>query len=364
MADTGYMRRALELAAAAEGEVSPRPPVGALIVDRQGRVAGEGATEPSPGPHAEVVALRRAGPRAAGATLYTSLEPCSHTGDTPPCSQALVAAGVRRVVVGMRDPNPLVRGRGIRALRAAGIEVRVGVLRAQARELIAGFTRWVTTGRPLLTLKMASTLDGRVAAPDGTSRWITGPKARHEVHELRARVDGILVGAGTIAADDPSLDVRLPGYTGSQPRPIVADASGRTPPTARIFAPGRRPIVLSTAGVGATQRRSWEDAGARVLVLPAAEDGVDPDAALAALGELGLCHVLLEGGPALAGAFVAAGLVGRYRLYLAPKLLGPDALALLGTGVKTLDEAWNLQIKHVVRVGADIRIDAIPGEAR
>lgn len=363
MADTGYMRRALELAAAAEGNVAPRPPVGALIVDEQGRVVGEGFTDPLPGPHAEITALRNAGPRAVGATLYVTLEPCSHTGDTPPCADAAVAAGVRRVVIGTRDPNPVVHGRGIRILQDAGIDVRVGVLRERTREMIAPFARWVTTGRPLVTLKMAATLDGKVAAPDGTSKWITGPEARLEVHELRRRVDGILVGAGTVEADDPALDVRLPGYTGRHPRPIVADASGRTSPNARVLAADRRAIVLTTETVAATRRRAWERAGAQVLVLPAAEGGVDPKAALEALGELGLCHVLAEGGPTLAGTLVAAGLVDRYRLYLAPRLLGADALAMLGTGAKALDDAWPVRIEGVVRVGADLRVDAVPGEA-
>lgn len=362
MTNIEHVRRALNLAAAAP-RVSPRPPVGAVIVDDRGEVVGEGATTPVPGPHAEVVALREAGPRAAGSTVYVSLEPCSHHGETPPCADALISARVRAVVTAMVDPNPLVGGTGIERLRAAGIDVIVGPCEQEARRLIEPFTVWVTSGRPRVTLKLASTLDGKVAAADGSSQWITGDDARAEVHELRRRADGVLVGAGTVAADDPQLTCRLPGYAGPQPCRVVVDSSGRTSPQARIFDDAAPTLVLTTPDVPDEVRESWVRAGADVVELPRGEGGVHLGSALGALGRMGMCDLLCEGGPTLAGAAVHAGLVDRFLLYLAPKLVGGDAPGLLSSGVKTIADAWSLDVENITRVGTDIRIDARPGRA-
>jgi diaminohydroxyphosphoribosylaminopyrimidine deaminase/5-amino-6-(5-phosphoribosylamino)uracil reductase len=338
--------------------------VGSVVVDEAGAVAGEGATEIAPGPHAEISALRAAGERARGGTAYVTLEPCSHHGDTPPCAEALIAAGVRRVVVATEDPNPLVDGSGLRILREAGLEVSCGVGEERARELIEPFAMWVTSGRPLVTLKLAATLDGKVAAPDGTSRWITGEESRRQVHELRRRVDAVLVGAGTVVADDPALTARLPGYEGRQPLRAVLTSSGRIPPQAQIFDGGAPAAILTTNDAPEESRQAWAAAGAEVIVLPPDDGGVALPEALAALGSRGVCHVLCEGGPTLAGALVAAGLVDRVILYLAPMLVGGEAPGLLALGVKTIADAWPLQVTDVARVGEDIRVDARIGSAK
>lgn len=358
MAENGFMRRALQLAEAADGAVAPRPAVGAVIVTPSGEIVGEGITQAAPGPHAEIAALRQAGERARGATAYVTLEPCGHTGATPPCAHALVEAGIRRVVAGCRDPNPAVRGRGLAYLRAAGVEVRTGVLGRSARARIEPFARWVTTGRPLVTIKLAATLDGRAAAPDGTSQWITGPQAREEVHELRRRVDAVVVGAGTVGADDPSLTCRLPGYEGPQPRRVVLDSTGRTSTEARVF-DGTAPVIILTGdGASVDRRRAWAKAGADVRVLPAGPGGVALEPALQTLGELGVCHALVEGGPTLAASVVDAGLADRFRIYVAPTVLGRGMPAFEGGGVQTLADARSLVIERVGRVGSDVRIDA------
>lgn len=360
MTDELYMRRALALAAGVEGRVSPRPPVGAVVVSSEGRVVGEGATTPSPGPHAEVVALDAAGSRAAGGTVYVSLEPCAHTGATGPCAEALVRARVARVVAATRDPNPQVDGDGLDILRDGGVEVIEGVCEEDARTMIAPFDTWVRTGRPFVTLKLASTLDGKVAAPDGTSRWITGDAAREEVHHLRRRADAVLVGAGTAEADDPRLTCRLPGFDGSQPRRVLVDSSGRTPPAGRLFDRSAPTTVLTTDAAPAECRAAWSDAGAEVVGVSPSETGVDLHVGLRLLGDGGICHVLCEGGPTIAASLVAAGLVDRILLYLAPKLVGGDAPGILGWGVKTLADAWELEIVGVERIGDDLRLEARP----
>jgi diaminohydroxyphosphoribosylaminopyrimidine deaminase/5-amino-6-(5-phosphoribosylamino)uracil reductase len=354
------MRRALDLARRAEGSVSPRPPVGAVVAGSDGAILGEGFTQPSPGPHAETVALAAAGAAARGSTLYVSLEPCAHTSVTPPCAQTVVDAGVARVVAAVRDPDPRTSGRGFKLLRSSGISVTIGVCGADARRLIEPFATWVRASRPLVTLKLAASLDGKVAAPDGSSRWITGEEARLEVHELRARVDAVLTGAGTIAADDPALTCRLPGRDpgARQPVRVIVDSSGRTPSSAKVFDDSTAVIVLTTDRAPLSRREEWQRSGARVEVLPSGEGGVSIPDAMRRLGELGLCHVLVECGPALASSLVEAGVADRLIVYLAPSLIGGDAPGLLSAGVKTLADARRLSIDGVSRVGADVRIDA------
>lgn len=354
------MRRALELAARAEGSVSPRPPVGAVIVSESGEIVGEGWTRAGAGRHAETAALDVAGPRAEGATVYVTLEPCVQSSVSRPCAQALIASKVRRVVAATRDPNPDVNGRGLRLLRRAGIDVRTGVLRSSARDLIEPFERWITTHRPFVTLKLAMTLDGKAAAPDGTSKWITGPESRTEAHGLRRRVDAVIVGGGTVEIDDPSLTFRLPDVEGTQPLRVVADSSGRTSPTARVFDGSAPVLIVTTTEVPAERVAEWERAGADVVRAGTREGGVDLEACLDELGRRGLCHVLCEGGPTLAGSFAAQGLVDRFVFFLAPKLIGGEAPGVLGTGAKTLADAWELEIERVRTVGPDIRVDARP----
>lgn len=354
-----YMARALELADGADGSVAPRPPVGAVIVSPGGEVVGEGFTRRKPGPHAEAAALEAAGDRARGATVYVTLEPCTVATSKPvSCAQLLIEAQVARVVAAITDPCLDINGRGFEMLRQAGIDVATGLAATEAAALIEPFTKWITTQRPFVTLKLAASMDGKVAAPDGTSRWITGEASREQVHDLRRRADAIVVGSGTVVADDPALTFRTPGLRGDQPLRVVFDSSGRTPRDAQLF-DGASPALVVT-----TDDADVPAYNAEVVRVPSSEGGVDIDAALTLLGERGLCHVLVEAGPTLAGSFMERGSVDRLVLYLAPKVIGGDAPGLFSSGVKTLADAWHLEIRTVTRVGDDIRIDARPRMGR
>ncbi|HEX6498141.1 MAG TPA: bifunctional diaminohydroxyphosphoribosylaminopyrimidine deaminase/5-amino-6-(5-phosphoribosylamino)uracil reductase RibD [Micromonosporaceae bacterium] len=343
-AEAAAMSRAIELGALGLGATSPNPSVGCVVLDAAGQVAGEGRTAPAGGPHAEVVALRAAGRRARGGTAVVTLEPCDHTGLTGPCTRQLIAAGVARVVLAVRDPNPIAAG-GVETLRAAGIDVEIGLAAAEAAH---GLRYWLTAvhrRRPYLIWKYAATLDGRVAAADGTSRWITSPDARADVHRLRSGVDAIIAGVGTVLADDPALTVRLAGVE-RRPLRVVVDSHGRTPPDARVR-DDAAPTWVATAGeVG-------RDPDGRV----------DLDALMTALYTRGVRGALLEGGPTLAGAFLRAGLVDEVVGYVAPKLLGAGPAALTGVGVTSIGEAIDLVLTDVTRVGADIRLTAVTKEA-
>ncbi|MFL6137109.1 MAG: bifunctional diaminohydroxyphosphoribosylaminopyrimidine deaminase/5-amino-6-(5-phosphoribosylamino)uracil reductase RibD [Frankiaceae bacterium] len=352
--ETAAMRRALALAAAAAGSTSPNPPVGAVVLDAAGAVVGEGAHVGGPGhPHAEVVALAAAGDRAAGGTVVVTLEPCDHTGRTGPCTQALLAAGVARVVHALADPSEPAAGGG-RALAAAGLDVEGGVLADEAAAVVEPWLHGLRTHRPFVTWKVAATLDGRCQAADGTSRWISSEASRSDAHALRARCDAIAVGVGTVLGDDPLLTVRGPDGTAAkrQPLRVVLDTAGRTPATARVLGPGC--LVVTGAAVPVP-------AGAQALPVGAGGDGrVDLAAALRALHERGVRHLLLEGGPRLAGGFVAAGLVDEVVAYLAPSLLGAGAAAIEGAGVATVGLAHRLRFTDVHLVGPDLRIVARP----
>lgn len=355
--DEAYMRRALELAERGRGQVAPNPLVGAVIA-RGGETVGEGWHQGPGTRHAEVVALDAAGERARGATLYVTLEPCSHLGRTPPCAPRLVEAGVARVVAGMVDPNPLVEGRGMRILRDAGIEVEVGVLEREAAGLNEAFAKHVRTGLPLVTLKMAASLDGRVAARDGSSRWITGEEARADVHGMRAAVDAIMVGAGTAFRDDPALTCRAPGYRGPPKLRVIVDGRGIVPETHRVF-DGEAPVLVATTEAAPEDRRgAWRRLGATVLVLEEGSSLVPLERLFAELGKRDVQHVLVEGGPTLAWELVERRLVDRLVLFLAPKLIGGRAApgVLEGEGVPGIAEALPFDIEEVVRVGPDIKV--------
>lgn len=333
--DSAAMREALALAWRAVGTTSPNPPVGCVILDPAGQVVGTGYTQPPGGAHAEVMALREAGTRAAGGTAVVALEPCAHTGRTGPCVEALLAAGLARVVYATADPNPTAAG-GASRLRAAGVEVTGGVLQAEAEQ--GALEPWLTAtrlGRPFVTWKYAATLDGRTAAADGTSQWITGEPARADVHVLRGTVDAIVAGAGTVLADDPHLTVRAADGTlaARQPLRVVLDRRGRVPASARV-----------------------RDDAAETLVL----DLPDPAAVLDLLHARGVRHVLLEGGATLAGAFVHAGVVDRVVGYLAPLLFGAGRAALEDAGITTLRDALRLRIDDVTQLGRDLRVTARP----
>lgn len=332
-ADPRMMARALAVAEAARGRTSPNPWVGAVLVTATGTY--EGATAPPGGPHAEVAALSRceeAGDRAKDATMYVTLEPCAHQGRTPPCVDAIVAEGVARVVVALSDPDPLVSGLGIAALEAAGVEVSVGVGADAAAAQLAPYLKHRRTGRPWVVLKLAATLDGRIAAPDGTSRWITGDAARRDAHAWRAASDAVLVGAGTVRADDPALTVRPDASEG----PVAA---------------GRQPlrVVLGKAP-------------AHARVRPALELDGDLGAVLDHLGGIGVLQLMVEGGARVAHDFHAAGLVDRYVLYLAPALFGGDDARPLfdGKGARAMAELWRGRLVSVRKLGDDLRVELEP----
>jgi diaminohydroxyphosphoribosylaminopyrimidine deaminase/5-amino-6-(5-phosphoribosylamino)uracil reductase len=324
--DLIHMRAALALAQRGLGNAWPNPAVGCVLV-KDGRVIGRGWTQPGGRPHAETEALRRAGDAARGATAYVTLEPCSHHGRTPPCCEALAGAGIARVVMAMRDPDPRVNGRGLAMLRCAGIAVEEGLLEAEARALNAGFFRRIQAGMPVVTLKLASTLDGRIATATGESRWITGEAARREVHALRARHDAILVGSGTVLADDPDLTCRLPGMERVPMLRVVADARLRTPPSARLVQSARvAPVLVMTApGHPPAAQAPFMEAGADMVTAPAhAAGGLDLPSLLRALGRRGVTRVLAEGGAGLAAALLRQGLVDRLVWFHAPAVMGGD----------------------------------------
>lgn len=355
-----FMGRALELARNGLGLASPNPMVGAVVV-AGGEIVGEGWHEGPGTPHAEVRAVEAAGDRARGETLYVTLEPCSHHGRTPPCAPVVRDAGIARVVASIPDPNPAVDGRGIRLLRDSGVEVVEGVRAAEATRLIAGFARHVRTGLPLVTLKMAASLDGRVAARDGSSRWVTGEAARADAHRLRAAAGAIAVGVGTVVADDPALTVRVPGHRGRPPLRVVLDSRGRTPPGAAVLNDLAPTVIAITPACSPSMRASWERAGAEVWVIDEMDESgrVSLRAVIESLGKREVQDLLLEGGPTLAWSAVRQGVVDRLVLYLAPKLIGGGAPGILdGPGIPSISEALGLEITEVGSVGRDLKVVA------
>jgi diaminohydroxyphosphoribosylaminopyrimidine deaminase/5-amino-6-(5-phosphoribosylamino)uracil reductase len=353
--DGRWMRRALDLAGRGRGLTSPNPMVGAVVVSG-GRVVGEGFHQRAGGPHAEVEALREAGPAARGATLYVTLEPCNHHGRTPPCVEAIRAAGVARVVAAVGDPNPRVAGGGAEALRAAGIAVVVGCLEDEARALNRIFLTSLKRVRPHVTLKSAMTLDGKIAARDGSARWITGEPARHRAHRLRSESDAIVVGIGTALADDPALTVRLDAPWPREPWRVVVDSAARLPTTARLIdagSPGRVLVAITDAAPG-DRRRALEARGVTVLPCTSQGERVDLADLCAHLLALEVQALLVEGGSRLSGAFLDAGLVDRVAFFIAPMLLGgvTAVTAIAGEG-RTLPEAWHLERVSVTPVGED-----------
>jgi diaminohydroxyphosphoribosylaminopyrimidine deaminase/5-amino-6-(5-phosphoribosylamino)uracil reductase len=335
--------------------------VGAVLV-RDGRAVGEGFHQAVGRPHAEAVALAAAGGAAAGATCYVTLEPCAHHGRTPPCADALVAAGVARVVAAMADPDRRVAGAGLARLRAAGVEVEVGPGAAAAGEQNAAYLTHRRLGRPRVTLKAAASLDGKVAAPDGTSQWITGPAARADAHRLRAEADAVLVGAGTALADDPRLTARLPGFDGRQPLRVLADAAGRVGTGGHLFDGEAPTLVATTPSAPAAAVEAWAAAGAEVLLCKEAPAGINLEDLARRLGERGVLELLVEGGPRLQASLWAAGLADRLVWYLAPLAIGGDrAPGLLGgSGAATLAGARRLRLASVDRLGDDLRVVAHP----
>jgi diaminohydroxyphosphoribosylaminopyrimidine deaminase/5-amino-6-(5-phosphoribosylamino)uracil reductase len=348
--DAHYMAQALAQAGLARGSTSPNPPVGAVLV-RDGEVLGEGCTQPAGGAHAEAEALKMARDRGldtVGATFYVTLEPCGHFGRTPPCTDSLIASGVTRVVIGVIDPDARMNGKSVSLLRAAGIDVDVGVLAEESAAMILGFSRAVGEGMPEVTCKAAMSLDGNIATTTGESKWITGDLARQDGHQLRASHDAILVGVGTILADDPALTCR--SRTGVDPTPVVLDTNGRTPASAKIFSGTKTPIILC-----------HEDAvvelpNAKVVRVARGADGLDITAALQALVEQGLHRVLIEGGGAVHRSAFDANVVDTLHLYVAPVLIPGGRSWLGGKALNSLAGARRFTEPSVTPLGQDIRV--------
>lgn len=353
------MRRALLLARKGVGSTSPNPAVGAVVV-KDGVIAGEGWHRKAGTPHAEIHALRQAGQLASGADLYVTLEPCSHFGKTPPCADALIAAGVARVFIGMIDPNPQVSGRGVEKLRAAGIEVVTGIHEAACCAINLPFIKQVTTGLPYVTMKSAMTLDGKTAALSGDSKWITSEASRRLVHRLRATADAVMTGSGTVLADDPQLTVRM--AQGRSPVRIVVDSRLQIPVNSRLMEEaGKIPVIIAAIRGEAAKIKALTDKGAEVLLCSEKGGSVDLTDLMRKLGARGIQSILLEGGERLCGEMLRNKLIDRFLLFYAPKLLGGEGKQLFaGMGAASMQSSLPLSIKKVAKVGSDILVEAYP----
>lgn len=359
------MRQAIRLAEKGLGKTSPNPMVGAVVVSK-GRIVGQAYHHAAGQPHAEVLALSQAGTRATGATLYVTLEPCSHLKKrTPPCAPAVIQSGVHRVVVAAVDPNPLVKGKGIAQLRRAGLEVTVGVARREAEELNRAYNHWVRTKRPYVILKAGMTLDGQIATAGGESKWITGRQSRREVHQLRSAVDAVIVGIGTVLHDDPSLTARKPprltALAANQPCRIVIDSRLRVPHSAKILTRQHqaKTLVVTADAAPKARLRALEKLGIEVLVLPGERGRVSLKRLLASLGQRGMISVIVEGGGELNAAFLKAKLVNHVRLYVAPILLGgvQSTGVIGGASPRRLADAWKLERVRTRSLGTDLVVE-------
>ncbi|KWW18168.1 MULTISPECIES: bifunctional diaminohydroxyphosphoribosylaminopyrimidine deaminase/5-amino-6-(5-phosphoribosylamino)uracil reductase RibD [Peribacillus] len=360
--DQYYMKLALDLAASAKGKTNPNPVVGAVIV-KDGVIAGTGIHRKAGEPHAEVHAFKMAGEYAEGATLYVTLEPCSHYGKTPPCANLVKESGVHRVVVATQDPNPEVAGRGIAILKDAGIEVEVGVLEKEAQRLNERFIHNMTKNRPFIISKLAMTLDGKLATHTGHSKWITGEESRHSVHVLRNEVDAILVGIGTVLADDPSLTTRLPEGGGKNPIRIILDSELRVPLDANVVDASEAKTIIVTQEHAPKEKIAFlSEKGIEFIFVKKNEGGLDLGALMEELYKKGITDVLLEGGSEVNASFLRAGLIDKFLIYVAPKLLGGrnSLTPFTGVNIDTMDEALDVAFSSVDMFGEDIRITAYP----
>ncbi len=362
MKDRDFMRQALALARQGEGLTSPNPMVGAVLV-KNGEVVGRGYHAAVGEPHAEVNAVADAGSRAHGATLYVTLEPCNHTGRTPPCTQTILTAGIRRVVVAMRDPNPDVTGKGLELLKTAGLDVTVGLCEQDAQRLNEGFVKYIQTKRPFVILKCAATLDGRIATRTGDSKWVTGPAARQRVHRVRHAVDAIMVGIDTIKKDDPSLTTRLEGKDGLDPVRVILDTHLSISPQARVLNLESKVDTLLVAGETAaadpTKYKALEAQGAKIVAAPLKEGLIDLAPLMTQLGQLGITSLLIEGGGRVLSSALADGIADKIVFFYAPKILGGDDGVPIcrGQGPALMQNCNDVRDLRVERVGDDIMIE-------
>ena len=355
--DDRWMERALRLAEKGRGRTSPNPMVGALLV-KGGRKVGEGYHAKAGGPHAEVVALGKAGRKAKGATLYLNLEPCTHYGKTPPCAPAVIEAGVKRVVIGMKDPNPLVNGTGVKALRRAGLDVEIGILEKECQRLNEAFCKYIVNREPYVILKAAATLDGKIATRNGESQWMTGEASRHFVHKLRDQVDGVAVGIGTVLKDDPRLTARIKG--GKDPYRIIFDGRLRIPENAKVIEILPEKTIIATTELAPRDKvERLEKKRVQVFIFDTKEGRVNLKSCLFKLGEMGMMSLLVEGGSQINGSFLDEGLVDKILFFLSPKLIGDrDALGIFGGhGVTSLEEAIPLNQLKIRKFGEDILLE-------
>ena len=355
--DEKYMRQAIALALKGTGRVNPNPLVGAVVV-KDGRIIGEGYHQQYGCPHAERNALAACTESAAGATIYVTLEPCCHHGKNPPCTEALIAAGISRVVVGSPDPNPLVAGKGIAQLKAAGIQVEEGFLQAECDAINFIFFHYITTNKPYLALKYAMTADGKIACHTGASRWITGEVARHHVHQLRNKYAAIMVGTGTVLADDPELTCRI--ENGNNPVRIVCDTQLRTPLSSKLVTTAKEvPTIIATCCQEESRHKPYQEAGCQVLVVPAKNGGVDLQALVHRLGQEKIDSVLVEGGGQLNWSLLQAGLVQRVYTYIAPKIFGGAAAKspVGGIGVDNPQQAFQMRVVATQQLGEDFLLE-------
>lgn len=355
--DEYWMRRVLRLAEKGQGKTSPNPMVGAVLVKR-GRVIGEAYHQKAGGPHAEILALNQAGEDARGATVYLNLEPCTHYGKTPPCAPSLIHAGIRRAVIGMEDPNPLVRGKGIESLKKAGIEVTLGILEKECQRLNEAFTKYIQTKEPFVILKVASTLDGKIATRYGHSKWISGEISRRWVHRLRNQVDGVVVGIGTILKDDPLLTCRIRG--GRDPYRIILDSRLRIPEEAKVIIENPSKTILAITELASSERlANLEEKGVRILKFDSEDGRVPLRLLLKKLGEMGMISILVEGGSEVNGSFLNRGLIDKILIFFSPKLMGDREAYGIFTGreIKNLDEVTLLYEIRLRRTGGDLLLE-------
>ncbi len=351
------MKRVLRLAEKGRGRTSPNPMVGAVLV-KNGQVVGEGYHARAGEAHAEILALRQAGEEARGSTLYINLEPCIHYGKTPPCAPAVIEAKVRRVVIGMEDPNPLVTGRGLKSLKKAGLDVEVGVLEKECRRLNEAFCKYILKKEPFVILKVAATLDGKIATREGDSKWISGETSRHFVHRMRDQVDGVVVGIGTVLKDDPQLTARI--KKGRDPYRIILDSRLRIPEDAKVIGNSPSKTIIATTELAARDKiERLEKKGVRILILDSKQGRVDLKNCLSKLGEMGMMSLLVEGGSQVNGSFLDEGLIDKILFFLSPKLIGDrEALGIFGgSGKANLKETIPLNELRVRRMREDILIE-------
>ncbi len=357
VASEHWMKRALHLAKKGKGRTSPNPLVGAVLVKR-GRVVGEGYHAKAGEAHAEIVALQKAGKEARGSTLYINLEPCTHYGKTPPCTPAVIEAGVKRVVVGMVDPNPMVKGKGISTLRKAGIDVRVGTLEKECRTLNEAFCKYIVKKEPFVILKVAATLDGKMATRNGDSKWISSETSRRLVHRLRTEVDAVVIGIGTVLKDDPLLTARIRG--GRDPYRIILDSQLKIPEESKVIGISSSKTLIATTAVASRDKiERLEKAGVHVLIVEYRNGRVDLKAFLSKLGEMGVMSILVEGGGHINGAFLDEGLIDKFFLFLSPRLMG-DSQAMgifAGKGSEQLKKLTAVKELRVKKIGGDILIE-------